>query len=196
MAAVCLLFSWLILPAFIYIGYTVAAARVAREGGRELPPWVNVGEKLKDGFLLTIAALVWSIPAIVLYALGFALAGCGTTTDGTSTCSNGGALALFITLAVLWGLLLLVLYAPLWSQYLRGGFGACFKVGAVFGRVGANVGLAIIVALMYLVAGLVGGLGIILLFVGVLLTAPYGALVWAHLFGQYARITDAAVTRV
>jgi hypothetical protein len=174
--ALCLLFFWLLLiPVFILLGYNIEAARVTRAGGRELPPWSDIGKKLSDGFLLAVALFVWNLPGIILDSAG-----------GTQQSSNSGLAAL----GSLYGLLVGFLTAAIWNQYLDGGLSAAFDFGAVFRRAGFNPGLTVIVWLMGIVAGIIGFLGIIIVVVGILFTIPYAYAMLAHLYGQYGRITE------
>src|SRR5438128_251948 len=65
--ALCLLFSWLFLiPLFILLGYSVETARTISRGGRELPPWTDVGTKLREGFVLAVVLFIWGLPASIL----------------------------------------------------------------------------------------------------------------------------------
>src|SRR6202521_5947587 len=64
--AACLLFSWLIVPFLLLVGYTVEVARVVRSGARELPPWDRRWQKIKDGFKFLVAILIWTTPSVLL----------------------------------------------------------------------------------------------------------------------------------
>ena len=176
--ALCLLFFWvLLIPVFILLGYNVEAARATRAGGRELPPWTEIGKKLSDGFLLAVALFVWNLPGIILDSAG-----------GGARGSSSGLTAL----GSLYGLLVGFLTAAIWNQYLDGGLSATFDFGAVFRRAGFSPGLTVIVWLMGILAGIIGFLGIIIVVVGILFTIPYAYAMLAHLYGQYGRITEAS----
>ena len=61
--ALCLLFFWLIfIPLFILLGYCIEIARTISRGGRELPPWTDIGTKLKEGFVLAVVLFIWGLP--------------------------------------------------------------------------------------------------------------------------------------
>ena len=65
--ALCLLFFWLFLiPLFILLGYFVETARTISRGGRELPPWTDVGKKLREGFVLSVVLFIWGLPGSIL----------------------------------------------------------------------------------------------------------------------------------
>ena len=189
--ALCLLFFWLVAPLFIFAGYGVAVARRARAGDHQLPAWDRLGEKLRDGFLITALFLVWNIPGLLLGVPTELVAAGGSGGGGGSDLLNRafGALA---TLGGLWSLLVLILQSAIWGQYLQGGFGAALNVAAVFRRVRYNVGLTIVVGALAIVLSALAVSGFAIL-IGGLVTLPYAAFVSAHLFGSHSRLTDEAV---
>lgn len=81
----------------------------------------------------------------------------------------------------------------LWSQYLDGGFTAAFDFRAVFRRAGFQPGMTVLVWLMALVAGIIGGLGAIVVGIGLLFTVPYAFAVIAHLYAQFRLRTASAL---
>src|SRR6266571_3946836 len=67
--ALCLLFFWLFfIPLFILLGYFVETARTISRGGRELPPWTDIGTKLREGFVLAVVLFIWELPGSILSA--------------------------------------------------------------------------------------------------------------------------------
>ena len=180
--ALCLLFFWvLLIPLFILNGYFVETARHVKGGGRDLPPWVDVGKKLREGFVLAVVLFLWTLP-------GSILSGGGQLTCTGSTCVyHPGALS---ALGGLYSLALGLLTPAIWSQYLDGGFSGAFDFGAIFRRAGFQPGLTVLVWLMAIVAGIIGALGLIIVLIGVLFTLPYAFAVIASLYGQYARATE------
>ena len=69
--ALCLLFFWLLfIPLFILLGYFVETARTISRGRRELPPWTDVGTKLKEGFVLSVVLFIWGLPGSILSSAG------------------------------------------------------------------------------------------------------------------------------
>src|SRR5207247_10135534 len=66
LGALCLLFFWAILiPVFILLGYFVETARVISAGARELPPWEDIGKKLREGFVLAVVLFIWGLPGSI-----------------------------------------------------------------------------------------------------------------------------------
>jgi hypothetical protein len=186
--ALCLLFFWLLfIPLFILLGYFVEAARTVSQGGRELPPWTDIGKKLGDGFLLGVALFVWGLPGTILSSGG------GGFHCVQSSCSyQAGPLA---PLGGLYGLLIALLTAAIWSQFLAGGFGAAFDFRAVFRRALQNPGMTVIVWLVASVLGVIIALaGLIVVGIGILFTLPYAFALSANLYGQFAQRTQSAAS--
>jgi energy-coupling factor transport system substrate-specific component len=193
-AAACLLFSWLLFPLLLFVGYTVSVARSVRAGATELPAWDDLRGKLKDGVLLTVLLFAWALPGIA-FGLPADLAGSGVASHGASWAA-GALNTLLVALAVigsLWGLFVLVAQGAIWSQYLRGGFRAGLNVADVLRRVRFNLGLTFVVAALVTVLAVIGFGGLLALLLGVLVTLPYCSWVGAYLLGRYASITDEAL---
>ncbi len=187
--ALCLLFFWLFLiPLFILFGYSVETARTISRGGRELPPWTDVGKKLREGFVLAVVLFIWGLPGAILSWGSYPI-----YCVGSSCTYNPSA---FAPVGGLYSLLLGFLTAAIWSQYLEGGFGAAFDFRAIFRRAGLQPGMTVMVWLMATVAGIIGALGVILVVIGLLFTLPYSFAVTANLYGQFSQRTQRAATAV
>jgi len=185
--ALCLLFFWLFfIPLFILLGYFVETARTISRGGRELPPWSDVGTKLKEGFVLSVVLFIWGLSGSILSSAGSFPMHC----VGSSCTYAPNVLA---PLGGLYTLLLGLLTAAIWSQFLQGGFGAAFDFRAIFRRAGLRPGMTVLVWLMAIVAGIIGGLGLIVVGIGLLFTLPYAFAVTANLYGQFCQRTEPAV---
>ncbi len=185
--ALCLLFFWVFLiPLFILLGYFVEAARTISRGARELPPWTNIGQKLSDGFLLAVVLFIWGLPGSILSSSG------GVQCVGSSCAYHTTALA---PLGGLYSLLLGLVTAAIWSQFIEGGFAAAFDFRAIWRRVSLQPGMTVVVWLMVIVAFILGGLtGALLIGIGLLFTLPYAFAVTANLYGQFKQRTESAVT--
>src|SRR5438128_891365 len=110
--ALCLLFFWLFfIPLFLLLGYFVETARTISYGGRELPPWTDVGKKLKEGFVLSVVLFIWGLPGAILSGSSYQV-----SCMASSCITLPGALA---PLGGLYSLLLGLLTAAIWSQYLE-----------------------------------------------------------------------------
>ncbi len=185
--ALCLLFFWVFfIPLFILLGYFVETARTISRGERELPPWINTGHKLREGFVLSVVLFIWGLPGAILswgsYPVFCVGSACGYNPSA------------FAPVGGLYTFLLGFLTAAIWSQYLEGGFGAAFDFRAIFRRVGLYPGMTVMVWLMAFVAGIIGFLGVIVVGIGLLFTLPYAFAVIANLYGQFAQRTQSAAS--
>ena len=185
--ALCLLFFWLFLiPLFILLGYFVETARTVSRGESELPPWTDVGKKLREGFVLSVVLFIWGLPGAILSWGSYPISCVG------SSCTYNPST--FAPVGGLYSLLLAFLTAAIWSQYLAGGFGAAFNFRAIFRRAGLYPGMTVMVWLMAIVAGIIGALGVIVVVIGLFFTLPYAFAVIANLYGQFSQRTQRAVT--
>ena len=184
-ADLCLLFSWLLVPLLLFIGYTVSVARAARSGAAGLPPWNDLIGKLKDGLRLVTLLFAWTLPGI---ALGIPTELAGHVPPG----GIGTPLGALAALGGLWDLFVLVAQGAIWSQYLHGGFRAGLNVAGVVRRVRFNLGLTLVIAALATVLAVIGLGGLFVFVLGVLVTLPYCSWVGAYLFGRYASVTDEA----
>ena len=185
--ALCLLFFWLFLiPLFILLGYFVETARTVSRGESELPPWTDVGKKLREGFVLAVVLFIWGLPGSILSSASNPI-----SCVGSSCTYHPSALA---PIGGLYALLLAFLTAAIWSQYLEGGFGAAFNFRAIFRRAFLYPGMTVMVWLMVIVAGIIGFLGVILVVIGLFFTLPYAFAVIANLYGQFSQRTQRAAT--
>jgi energy-coupling factor transport system substrate-specific component len=188
--AACLLFSWLIVPFFLMLGYLMDVARDVRSGSRELPLWDHRWWKIKDGFKFSIALVVWYLPAIVLAIPGQVVAGVNEATGNPTPGAITSAAGILNTASSVWGLAVLVLEAAIISQYIDRGLGAALNPAGVLRRLRVNLGLTIVIGALVVVLTTIGLIGLAGLGIGVLLTFPYSAYVASYLVGQYARLTD------
>ena len=85
----------------------------------------------------------------------------------------------------LWSIVLaLFLPAAIAFYVAEGEVSAAFRFGDVFGFVRDNFGTYVVVAVLGWIAGIIGGLGLLLCGVGFLVTGPYSGWVTSHLAGQ------------
>ena len=190
-AGLCLLFIWLIVPFLLLVGYIIQSARYVRDGHRQLPPWEDRWQNIVDGFKVTLAILIWTIPSALLSVpaafVGAAVSEGSTRALGGTIAAGAGVLA---AVGSVWGVLVLLIEAAILSQYLDRGFWAAFNVSGIIRRLRVNVGLSIVVGVLVVVLSSIGVIGLAALVVGVLVTYPYASFIGSYLVGQYARLTD------
>ncbi|HSO93985.1 MAG TPA: DUF4013 domain-containing protein, partial [Candidatus Dormibacteraeota bacterium] len=189
----CYAFAWLILPALLFLGYLVELSRGVRDGDPQLPSWDRRWQKIKDGLAVVTLFVVWSLPGIVVSVIGSLMSDVSTEfATGPVTGTVGDVLS---GIGNAWEFLVLVIQIPVWAQYVRGGFRDALRVRAIFDRLRFNLSLTVVVAALTVILLAVGAIGVIGVVIGVVVTLTYMSFVWAHLAGEYARLTDPAVPR-
>jgi hypothetical protein len=172
----------------IYLaGWAVEITRRVIKRDPQPLPEINFGEYLGKGFQVIIIGLVYSIPAfIIMIPIAiFDSLGANANTEEfmrtlsiiVSLCCGGIFLLYSILLAFL-------LPAAIGNFAAKGTLGAGLAFGDVFRLVrSAPVAYLVVLAGMIL-AGIVASLGTIACVIGVLVTAPFGQAISAHLTGQ------------
>jgi hypothetical protein len=194
--------SFLILPALILQGYVVKIIRHVMGGDWDsLPAWEDYGKLLKDGFFVTVAELVYTLPFMILLIIGFtATGGMASMADRGSDLAGimaSGTGILMACLSVLFVLALLLLMPAIMIQYaIKDDFGALFRFSEVFAIVRNHTADILIAFLVSVVASMVltlviGVLAITiilipLVFLLLLAVTPYIQYVTGHLYGQIA----------
>lgn len=198
------LWTMLIVTSPFLYGYWLEYVRDVANG-RELPlpKWGDYGRLWVRGFLLYLGLFIYSLPAFVLFVIGFApligAAVSGSSSEGFMAAASG-AVCLFSFLAVAWLVAVsIIAYAALVNYSMRENFGAMFAFGEIIGNVKkpgywTAWGLSIVVWIAAgVVAGIVNGvLGIVPVlgfFAGMFVSgfAYYIAIVMSgHLLGQWA----------
>jgi energy-coupling factor transport system substrate-specific component len=192
--AACLLFLWLIVPFLLLIGYIVEIARRVRSGPRELPPWDRPWLKIKDGFKVLAAFLIWTIPSVLLSIPAAVVTPPAQATSALAASVNEVP-DILSALGSVWGLMVLLLEPAIVSQFLDRGFKGALNVAAVIRRVRVNLSLSLVVGALVVALSTIGLVGVAALLIGVLLTFPYASYVGAYLIGRYAHLTDRPVLR-
>ncbi len=181
------LLGFLIIPLLIVVGYGVRVTRNVIEGAEKpLPDWDDWGGFIKDGLMMAIIFIGYAIPIFLLMILGGVFSALG---------NRGGAAAIFALIGFLFSCiqfiysiaLALILPGIVGRYAATGEIGAAFAVGEIFQSFKENVGLYLMAFVVYLVAQIVGSLGMIACGIGVLFTAFYSQLIVAHAYGQVYR---------
>jgi hypothetical protein len=192
---------------FAWIGYTADLIRNVMGGAvRPLPDWSDFGDKFVKGLLLTLAGLIYSLPALIVTCI-VGIAFVIPASQGNDMQDALGAV--FSGIGILLSCLIF-LYAIVLSFYIpavyinfarKGTFASCFAFGEIMRIVTANTSKYLTAWLISVVAGIVVGfilglvgsvLGIIPC-IGWLVAWVVGAIggvyiftIFAHLFGQVA----------
>lgn len=196
---------------FAWTGFMVDVMRNVAAGEiKPLPDWSDLGDKFVRGLLVTIAGLVYALPAILA---GCLLAGLTVVPIMAVTSAQGeqganpemafGATALLVVVGCclgLYGLLLSFILPAVFINYSRQGtFGSCFRFGEIMGLVTTNLGAYVTAWVVTIAAGFIVGLvvgaagllivwipciGWVMIWVVSAIAGAYLGAVYAHLFGQ------------
>lgn len=206
MGAVVTLFSFLIFPIFLLLGYSVAVTRnVSQQKELPLPEWTeDIGKLFMDGFYVGVAQLAYTLPFWLITCIAVvATVGLGALSGDESVAgvaAGVGSLTLVLLgcLSILFVIALFFLSPAIIVQYVRTNeFAACFRIAEVIAIARENMGPILIVALVSFGASFVISLvtgflqiipcigTIIGLVIGVM-AGPYLSMSIGHLYGQIA----------
>jgi hypothetical protein len=189
------------LLAFVFLaGYSLDVTRnVIRREQYPMPEWVDWGGFFVKGLKLTVAILIWSLPALLTsIPMLFGSIWMGNAENSGGAAFGGIFLLLCgMCLAVLWGLFVTVISPAVYVRMAQtGSFASAFQITELWNFTTRNLGNIIIAIVLTWIAGLiaaaVGSVGLLLCGVGVLLTIPVATtwqyLVTAHLYGQVGAV--------
>lgn len=201
---------WVVVPftGFALTGYYLDYIRNCAHGRETpLPEWSLFGRFWVRGLLASIAFFIYMLPALVIVLIGFIpVIGLAATDPyaferGFGSAVGGGA-CLAILLAVIYSVAIWIFAAAAFVHYaMHEQFGVMFSFGEIKNRLstkeaGYFTALVMSVAIMLgasFVGGLIGGILNIVPVLGAIAsifvsgaTGFVGALMAAHLFGQYA----------
>ena len=183
-------------------GWAVETARNVRAGQQHpMASWDDIGGVLGRGVPLFLAQLVYFLPVLLLYCIGFgATAAVGSAAAGVSSNSNGGGaggglagLASMIVpccvcIALLYSIAAGVVYLGGYVRFLdKPEFGTFMQFGDNFALVQANGGDFGMAVLYVIGAGLIAGVVSSITFgIGGLLATPFITYFASHIIGQLA----------
>lgn len=192
------LFSFLIIPIPLLVGYALRVTRNVADGHpTPLPEWNDFGNMFVQGLMAIIGAIIWFIPVLILACcMVFGITTLGAATGNTDTSNASGLMGLvvlcFQCLTVVLSIALsFFVYAPITRFALNNRIETFWDFQGAWNFIRANIGNYVVAFLLALVANFIGGFGVILCFIGVIFTTFWSYLVSAHLFGQVARAASA-----
>ncbi len=180
------------------IGFMLEVARNVMQGNpRPLPDWSNFGDKLGKGLAGLLIQIVYGLPVALVGFVFACIAISGGLAAGNNEEAAAGIFSLlflcFFPLLLLLGLILQpVLLAAMVRYVQTNRLGAAFEFGAVITTVRSALGTWVVLWLVYILCGIVGGLGSIAFGIGVLFTLVYSQAVFGHALGQIAASTGGA----
>lgn len=184
MGALFVFLSMFIIGIPFLMGYMIWTTRnVIRREPYPLPEWTHFGDMFVTGLKLIVTYIVYYIPfwlivfvpLILFFVMGFIQA-------------NPGYIGVFfgyyvfvIIASIAYGLFLI----PVYLRFaMTDSVGRSLEAGKVWRFFKANFVNVLLILLLNWVAGVIGGIGVIILFVGVFFTMMYAYLIQAHLMGQ------------
>ena len=165
------------------VGYMVELIANVRAGKEKpLPRWDNLGDKFRDGLLLVIGFLVYSLPVLIiacpLVLISMAAGDNNTTFSLLYACLS--------CLSGLWGIVVAILSPAIYIRFAETReLGAIFRFGDILQFTQQHLAEVIVAVLLYIVASFVAAIvGTLLCVVGLLLTGFWATLVEGHLYAQ------------
>ncbi len=172
---------------FMAAGYVLEVTKDTVENNDSpMPEWNDLGGYLVRGFLLQIGALIWMLPLIILIACGALV----TVAAFSGSDVFGGVIlfsniCLFAVLILIWSVAFIPMMTARYAVEQR--FSAMLEIGEII-RDARNAGVALLILfLITIVASLIGAIGLIVCFIGVIFTQFYAYLVIGQAIGQTYR---------
>ncbi len=181
------LFSILIIPFFIQLGYSLRVMRKSIEGETEPPVFDDLGAMIMDGLKYLVVCVVYLLVPMILMGFGI-MSAIASSPSYTMMCDSTSSIAVLTGSGLfLLGFLLMLVISVIMTIGVAnmahtGELGAAFRFGEIL-RIIGSIGwgkyliwyiLITIVVLLFLAVGLfVVIIPIVGLFVYVLLVAPY-----------------------
>lgn len=163
---------------FVALGYAIRVLQNIR-AGRELPlpEWDDWGDDFMRGLLVTVATLIWALPAIAVMLLGVLFA---------ALLDTEACIWLGYCPGLLWTLVLAIVTPVLYLQYAkREEFAAFFDFGEILAVIRDHLSDYAIAWLMIMVAFVAASVvGSIACGIGIIFTTFWAYLVQSHLLAQ------------
>lgn len=182
---VMILFSFLIIPLFIVLGYFIRVLKASLAGLEDLPEFDEWVDMIVDGIKVLLVGIVYSLPAIVIMVVSM-IAIWGSLSSITAIQSTGmsptTALGMFtgigfigMIVAILYMLIITpILYIAIANMAYNEELGAAFRVSEIFGLI-SQIGWVdlivwyVVVILIGFVVSFIGGIiGIIPIIGGII----------------------------
>ncbi|MCD6518571.1 MAG: DUF4013 domain-containing protein [Anaerolineae bacterium] len=171
---------------FVLIGYALRTMKnVAERKDRPLPNWDDWGGDWIRGLMVSLGALIYSIPIWVLMGFAWIVKAIAGYSEGDASVIVGICMTGASCLSSLWGLAeAIVLPAAIVKYAMTGDFSSFFRFNEIFRFIGENFSNYIVAILLAFAAEIIAGFGTILCVIGVFFTYFWAVLVSSHLFGQ------------
>jgi hypothetical protein len=164
----------------------IEIVRRTKAGRTDILPTTHFSYFLTLGLKLFVVGLIYSIPVIILSCILGLMNSSVDYSDSnviTIVYTSMGCFGSLLTFVVQVAVSLLGTYGII-KLAETDQIKACLDFNDAFNTIKNNLKIFILVELLAVVAGLIGSVGVVLCFIGVLLTAPYGIAVTGNLVGQ------------
>jgi hypothetical protein len=185
-------------------GWVLTQLDYYRQGREDVPP---AGfQYFNRGVNIFVVNLVWALPIILALVVGYvvfygSIFAAAATSSGSSSragssaagASMGIGFAVFVVMilaVMLYSLFLQFLSPAIWIATERGGTHAGLSPRYVWAIARANLGNTLVAALLEYAARFLGSLGFYACCVGIIITVPYGWLVFAGILRHYEHALD------
>lgn len=182
--------SFLIIPAFLVVGYFFRIIKATIAGSDELPEFEDWGEMIVDGLKLLIVGIIYAIPIFIISAiLGLGQSAVMNISTFSSVAIFGiiaGSIVQFIV-SIIIGLVAYIAIAHM--AYYNGDLGAAFKFNEII-EVLSRIGWVdyiiwyIVMVIIGFVVGIISVILIFPLFIGFVVVPLIIAPFWVMLFAR------------
>ncbi len=191
MGALFVLLSMFLVGIPFLLGYMIWITRNVMRGEQyPLPEWTHLGQMFVDGLKLIATYIVFYIPFfiivfvpfIIFFILGF------VQMDPSFIVVFIGYYIFIIIASIAYALLLIPVYVRF---AMTNSVGRSLAFGHIWEFFKKNFANILLILVMSWVAGIIGGLGVIVFFIGVFFTQAYAYMIQAHLMGQLENVAKA-----
>ena len=171
---------------FYLMGWMIEIVRRTKAGRTDILPTTHFTYFLTLGLKMFVVCLIYSIPVIILSCIIGLLNSSIESTDShtiTIIFTGMGCLGSILTFIIEIAVALLGTYGTI-KLAETDQIKDCLDFRDAFETIKNNISTFIIVELLMVVASLISSAGVIVCFIGILFTVPYGTAVTGHLAGQ------------
>lgn len=176
---------------FAVSGYTLKVARnVAYGNPQPLPEWNDdFGDTFMRGLYALIIGLVYALPLIIVITLLSCVFSVVIGASGSEEAAGGLLLiwnCILYPIAIIGGLGTFLLVYAAFARYITSNYSLseALKFGEVIATIRSKPQPWIMLLLVYFLASIIGGLGTIACFIGVIFTTFIGQCMIGHVLGQ------------
>jgi hypothetical protein len=173
---------------FATYGYIVEVVKNVRDGHEQpLPEWDDFGDLFINGLKFVLGLLAYLLPLFIVAFMTIPFSIMAGDDPGVLFGLGMTALACLI---IFLSLIPLALTPVLMVQFAKNDqIGDMFKIGEMWEMITADFGAYLLILLFLgVVVFIIGGIGLVACFIGVIFTSWYAYLVAGHITGQFAAL--------